>query len=227
MTLFQRMPDECRMEYLSPSEWAARLHAKPVLYWPLGSLEWHNEHLPIGTDSMLALAFAVRLCRELGGVVLPAFHWNTGQCHDSPCTCHVPEDLYRPTLINVCMGLRSFPAKVLVIVNAHGGKCQREAPQAVADQLNAGGYPFHVIEAYPYTERTTAHAHVDHANTGETSVAMEMIPEVVRLDRPVTPDICTGEVPFQERGTPTAQRGRRVWDAYLQEAEHAIAQALA
>ena len=27
---------------------------KAILYLPIGSLEWHNEHLPLGTDTLHA-----------------------------------------------------------------------------------------------------------------------------------------------------------------------------
>ena len=175
---------------------------------------------------MLALAFSIRLCQGLGGAVLPPFYWNTGQCHDSPCTCHVPEDLYRPALISVCMGLRSFPAKVLVIVNGHGGKCQRESPRAIAERLNACGYPLRVIEAYPYTHMATADVAGGSRQYGRNERGDGDDPGGGASRLSCRADICTGEIPFVERGTLTAQRGRRVWDAYLQEATEAIRQAL-
>ena len=76
--VFTRMEREIRYEYMAPSEILARLEEKAILYWPIGSLEWHNEHLPAGTDTFHALALAMRLGAEIGGVVLPPFWWNTG-----------------------------------------------------------------------------------------------------------------------------------------------------
>jgi creatinine amidohydrolase len=222
MPLFVRQEQECRYAYLSPAEFDQRLADKAILFLALGSLEWHNEHLPLGTDTMIAFQFAMRLCHRIGGVVLPAFWWNTGRCHDSRWTYHMPEDVYRATLKNVCLGLASLPAKLLVLINGHGGDFQASSPGIVAGALNSGGFPIRVITSYPYDPGPTRLAPIDHANTGETSVAMELIPKLVRMERELVPDIFSGEQPFVRRGTPTAERGHRLWEAYWEEAQAMI-----
>jgi len=35
---------------LTPTEFRERLAAAPVAYLPLGTLEWHGPHLPLGAD---------------------------------------------------------------------------------------------------------------------------------------------------------------------------------
>ena len=228
MGLLDRLPaDEFRYPYLSPAELADRLQRKAVLYLPIGSLEWHNEHLPLGTDTLHAIELAHRLCRELGGVVLPAFWWNTGGCHDHASTYHMPEDIYRTTLKNVCLGLAPIPAKVLVLINGHGGQYQKESPEIVAGELNNEGFPMRVVTADPYTLATSSACRIDHADTGETSVAMELIPQLVRMDRPIGPDIYSHEMPFGDRGDPSAGKGRLLWDAYRDDAVRRIEQAYA
>jgi creatinine amidohydrolase len=196
----------------------ARLERKAILYLPIGSIEWHNEHLPLGTDSFLAAAFAIRLCDRIGGAVLPIFWWNTGGCHDSQWTYHMPEEIYRDTLKRVCLGLKAMSARLLVLVNGHGGTYQAESPPVVAEQLAADGFPMRVTCAYPYAKGPTAIAAIDHADTGETSVAMALAPGLVRLDRDRTPDLFSGEFPFEKQGQPTAGRGERLWEAFLAEA---------
>ncbi|MCW8130307.1 MAG: creatininase family protein [Planctomycetota bacterium] len=67
---------ETKVRYadLLPHEFRARLKARPVAYLPLGTLEWHGEHLPLGTDAIISEALFVRCARELGGIVLPPVH---------------------------------------------------------------------------------------------------------------------------------------------------------
>jgi creatinine amidohydrolase len=213
--VLERVTDEFRYPYLSPSELAGRLARKPVLYLPIGSLEWHNEHLPLGTDSFHAMVIAERLARQVGGVVLPPFWWNTGGCHDHASTFHMPESLYRAALMSVCLGLRPVPAKVLALINGHGGKYQYETPPLLAQELNAGGFPMRVLAADPYRPdpAATPQFRIDHANTGETSLAMELIPQLVRMDRKLGPDIMSGKMPFSpEKGPASAAMGKAMWD---------------
>ncbi|NLG28030.1 MAG: creatininase family protein, partial [Chloroflexi bacterium] len=56
---------------LRPSEFRERLAAAPIAYLPLGTLEWHGEHLPLGSDGLQAQGFFLELAREVGGIVLP------------------------------------------------------------------------------------------------------------------------------------------------------------
>ena len=218
----ERLDDECRYPYLAPSEVLSRLEDKAILYLPIGSLEWHNEHLPLGTDTLHAIELSMRLCRELGGVVLPAFWWNTGGCHDHESTYHMPEELYRTTLKNVCLGFRPIPAKVLVLVNGHGGGFQRDTPAIIADELNAGDFPIRVVVADPYGLGTSSPCRLDHADTGETSFSLELIPQLVRMERDIGPDIYSQKMPFAERGEPSASGGRQLWEAYFADARGII-----
>ena len=41
---------ETRLERLRPDEIVAEMGEVPLVYFPLGPLEWHGPHLPLGTD---------------------------------------------------------------------------------------------------------------------------------------------------------------------------------
>jgi len=56
---------------LTPRQFRERLAAAPIAYLPLGTLEWHGEHLPLGSDGLQAQGFFMKLAREVGGIVLP------------------------------------------------------------------------------------------------------------------------------------------------------------
>lgn len=61
------------MEYalLTPSDFRQRIGEAPIAYLPLGTLEWHGEHLPLGSDGLQSHEFMKLLAREAGGIVLP------------------------------------------------------------------------------------------------------------------------------------------------------------
>jgi creatinine amidohydrolase len=58
-------------EELTPPEFSARLANCPVAYLPLGTIEWHSNHLPLGSDGLQSQEFFKRLATEAGGIVLP------------------------------------------------------------------------------------------------------------------------------------------------------------
>jgi len=64
---------------LLPHEFQQRLQAKPVAYLPLGTLEWHGPHLPLGSDSIQSEGLMVACARQLGGIVLPPLYLGPDQ----------------------------------------------------------------------------------------------------------------------------------------------------
>lgn len=62
---------EVRYERLRPKQIVARREACPVGYLPIGTIEWHGFHNPVGLDAMKAHALAVRCAEAGGGLVLP------------------------------------------------------------------------------------------------------------------------------------------------------------
>ena len=58
-------------EELCPDELVQRLQEMPVAYLPLGTLEWHGPHMPLGADGIQSKELFVRVAEKIGGVVLP------------------------------------------------------------------------------------------------------------------------------------------------------------
>ncbi len=56
---------------LRPAEFRQRLQQKPLAYLPLGTLEWHGEHLPLGADAIQSEALMIACAQQFGGIVLP------------------------------------------------------------------------------------------------------------------------------------------------------------
>lgn len=65
------MPQNAFYEELTPPEFRARLAAAPIAYLPLGTLEWHGEQLPLGTDGIVPRGFFQILAERVGGIILP------------------------------------------------------------------------------------------------------------------------------------------------------------
>ncbi len=62
---------EVQYERLRPRQIIAAREACPVAYIPLGTIEWHGLHNPVGLDAIKAQALAVRCAQAGGGLVFP------------------------------------------------------------------------------------------------------------------------------------------------------------
>lgn len=68
-------------EELHPDELAVIIRESGVAYLPLGTLEWHERHLPFGLDAMVSYEICKELCRKIGGCVIPPFYFGTDREH--------------------------------------------------------------------------------------------------------------------------------------------------
>jgi creatinine amidohydrolase len=62
---------ELRITRLLPRELRERREACAVAWLPLGTLEWHGKHLPLGVDGLIAEGLCLRAADQIGGVVFP------------------------------------------------------------------------------------------------------------------------------------------------------------
>lgn len=69
---------ELRFEMLRPGQLRTELEHCPLVFLPLGPLEYHGPHLPLGMDPINAQACALEACKRLGkGVVMPTLYMGT------------------------------------------------------------------------------------------------------------------------------------------------------
>ena len=134
---------------------------------PVGSIEQHGPHLPLDTDTTIAVAVADRVASELpGSWVAPAVSYGSSGEHQSfSGTASVGTEALTHQLVELVRSLRTWASRV-VIVNAHGGNV---TALKASDEL----------EWVP-----CATEDVDlHAGYTETSLMLHLRPESVRLDR--------------------------------------------
>lgn len=74
-------PDWHRYEQLRPDQLADVVSRTPVAFWPLGLLEHHGWHLPVGFDGLKADSICQRVAARTGGVILPVMWWGGGGRH--------------------------------------------------------------------------------------------------------------------------------------------------
>ena len=69
------MEPEVRYHMLRPAEALQRRKDCPVAYVPLGTLEWHGVHTPLGTDTLQAEGLAILCAQKGGGLAFPPLYY--------------------------------------------------------------------------------------------------------------------------------------------------------
>ena len=147
---------EIRIECLRPGQLNAQRERCPLVFVPIGPLEYHGPHLPVGMDAISATQCALEASRRLGkGVVHPTLYWGTERERpdwmleslgfersdwiigmDFPTATwkshYYQEHLFAQMVANAVEMLIAGGYKVIVLVNGHGAWNQLETLDRLA-----------------------------------------------------------------------------------------------
>jgi mycofactocin system creatininase family protein len=161
------------------------LSGGPMLLVPVGSTEQHGPHLPLGMDTVIAEAVARRaadLIREAGVDVLiaPALAYgSSGEHQHFAGTLSIGLEALQHLLVELVRSAGSWAGRC-VLVNGHGGNVPAVA--AAVGQLRYEGHDVGWTACAPTPEADWARVD-SHAGRIETSLALALVPDDVRLDR--------------------------------------------
>ena len=188
------------VERLTPRQIETRLARASVAYVPVGSLEFHGPHLPIGLDALTAHGICLAAAERGGGVVLPAWYAAVGGEHTRyPWTfmSSAPASI-EALLTETLARLDELGVRRAVLLSGHFAGEQRDLVWRVADAWNAGGAGLHVV-ARTLGEAPHPPVAPDHAATFESLVLHALHPGLVHVDELPDPNefpAPEGEDPF-------------------------------
>ena len=178
------------MRLLAGSLWPD-LPEAPLLLVPLGSIEQHGHHLPLGTDTAVACAVADEAAGELDNALLaPALAYGaSGEHEDFPGTISIGTEALTGLLVEYGRSAGRWAGRVL-LVNGHGGNL--DALRAAGTLLRAEGrdvawFPCGVAggDAHAGRTETSLMLHVervgvraDRAAAGATAPLEELMPRL-------------------------------------------------
>lgn len=173
-----------RAELLAPAELDARIAAHPVAYLPLGTLEFHGPHLPIGLDALTAHAVCVEAAELGGGIVLPPVYQGFGGGHGRyPWTIMMSDGAGIEAHLRATLArLREFGVTTAVIFSGHFAPEQLDLIDALQESWNADEDALHVI-ATAVNRCPSAPLAPDHAGEFETTLLAGSSPHLIHLDR--------------------------------------------
>ncbi len=145
-----------------------------VLALPLGSLEQHGPHLPLDTDTRIAVAVAAGAADRVPALAVapPVAYGASGEHAGFPGTLLVGHEALAALLVELVRSARSSFAGV-VLVSTHGGN--EPALSAVSARCAAEGDDVVVW-------RASSPGGDAHAGRTETSVMLALEPRAVRLE---------------------------------------------
>ncbi len=89
---------------------------------PVGAIEQHGSHLPVGTDTILAHEFASRIAEQLDAYLLPVIPITSSIEHrKGGGTVYIKADTLALVLSDIAESLQYAGYEKLIIVNFHGG----------------------------------------------------------------------------------------------------------
>jgi len=170
-----------RYETLRPDQLEACVAQRPIAYWPLGLLEHHGWHLPVGLDGLKAESICIKVAERTGGVVLPTMWWGALGGHaDFKWTHYQSPQAAQSILVDTAEQLIAFGFRVIVLLAGHypwEGICA-----SALDGLQEAHTEVLILYG---TECNLGRAAVtlpgDHAAREETSYGLHLFPELVDL----------------------------------------------
>lgn len=145
-----------------------------LLAVPVASTEQHGPHLPLSTDTDLALALCARLAASRPGVVVapPVAFGASGEHEGFAGTLSIGQEALELLLVELCRSATMTFSRVL-LVSTHGGNAQ--PVRRAGDRLRGESR-----DVYVWVPRWSGDAH---AGRAETSLQLALAPGAVRLSQ--------------------------------------------
>ena len=193
-------------ELLRPSQVVSRRRTCPLAYLPLGVIEWHGLHNPLGLDGLKVHELCVRAAAKGGGLVFPVLWY--GEHRESylaeanvPVKAAIAKEMelpatnfdrgymggrtiieqstfYQDLLYHVYYQIRSLGFKAIYVLVGHG-PLKNYAILTSKVFERATGIKMEVS----FAADLVVGYREDHAGRYETGVMMELRPELVDLTR--------------------------------------------
>ena len=181
-------------ELTAPDFVKAVSQSDKVCILPLGVIEKHGPHMPLGTDLIDVRALVVEAVKQEYAVVYPEFY--AGQINEArhqPGTISYSPDLIWQMLLETCTEIARNGFEKIIFVNGHGGN--NSLLPYFSMSLLSEERDFVVYLFQPKTDpeehekvgklidELPSDAEGGHADTGETSMMLTIRTDLVKMDK--------------------------------------------
>ncbi len=158
--------------------------SNPVAILPLGSIEQHGPHLPLGTDSFVALELAKKAAEKTNSIVVqPCWPGYSPHHMGFKGTITFRWETLMNIILDTVESLTEHGIKKVILLNAHGGNAQiaalgarlakrRFGTMVLMPSSSSGSDPGKLLQTVDV-----------HAGKGETATAQQLFGELVEMER--------------------------------------------
>ncbi|MBW2653161.1 MAG: creatininase family protein [Deltaproteobacteria bacterium] len=176
------------LEEINMKEFEKKVKKIKTVIIPVGSLEAHGPHLPLGTDTMEVYEIAKRVTQLVGVFVAPPLSY--GLCRSTskhPGTVGITGDTIRNLIEDIVKSLHSNNLKRFLIISGHASSLHlaalQEAGESLLEELPSD-VNIAVVSAYALAQEAASEIceteDDSHAGEIETSLILHLKPHLVK-----------------------------------------------
>ncbi len=169
-----------------------KMSKRGIAYLPVGTLEWHGNHLPIETDFLIAVKLCEELARRVPGYILPPVYLGSGTKKKingkwligmdkylkkklAGNLYYLEPEFFAEVLVRLGKNLMNQGFRKIFVVTGHGGTGQTTALALAKKKLK------NLVILNPY--HSDLSVHIGHADEYETSIFWACYPEEEKKSR--------------------------------------------
>ena len=206
-----------QFQYQNSFEVKDSIHKSKIAILPIGAVEAHGPHLPLGTDNLLAERLSEKLAERVNAFVLPTLPYGqVWSLRNFPGSINISNDSLMNFLVDIGESLYKQGFTTFAMVNGHlgNGPALKDAARVLFEDCPEMRvfyffYPGMNKAAAEVRETKSSHNTYFHACEIETSYMLYLAPEHVDMDKAIT-DI--PDIPIHADVTPTP------WEEFTQTA---------
>lgn len=168
--------------HLRPDQLKMAIEEFPLALIPLGSLEWHSYHLPLGMDGLKADALIKRIGEKMNkGVLFPCRWWGGIKTMKFPMTHEIPSFQQKRFFDNTIQWLYDMGFKVIILLTGHYPAKLTKILRKVSERFMQKHDDAYVFGLPEFLLLWDQNYFGDHAAAWETSISMALFPNDVDM----------------------------------------------
>lgn len=171
------------LDELSWTDAAAFFARNPRLIMPVGALEQHGPHLPLGSNVLIARRVAVDLSAEFGVLRAPTMYYgvNVSSEREYAGTATLRQKTLHRALNELLASWEEQGVREFILITAHRHEPHLDAlATLITGAARVRVVSLWDVDIHDLLERQPGHLH---AGEAETSVMLFLYPDLVRMNR--------------------------------------------
>lgn len=196
-------PQAYRIAEMTWEEIETALEHTRTLLVPVGSTEQHGPHLPLGVDVQMPQAIAERVAEHSPALVAPPIWYGVSPHHTfKPGTITISTETFQRYVFDVCASAASWGIDHVLLINGHYLAQDPELEivvRRVRSECDIEAFHVPLVDLFADVAAEIRTGEVSfHASEFETSIMLELFPDLVEMDRAEAVDPPSDPLPLTD-----------------------------